>query len=432
MDLEEYRRRARTWLEANAQDGPDGRAGGASDPGGVAAAKEFMAKLYDAGYSGITWPAEWGGQGLTQAEERAFAAEAAAFTLPTYVFSIGLGMCGPTLVDLGTDAQRRRHLRPLLRGEEIWCQLFSEPAAGSDVAALQTRAAATDGGWVVDGQKVWTSVAQHADWGLLLARTDPDVPKHKGLTMFIVDMHAPGVTVRPLRDMTGRAHFNEIFFDGVHIPAENVVGRVGDGWNCAVTTLLHERLSIAGGVGMGGQKDNPVAFEALRRTADTADPVVRDRLVELHIRSRALALFNQRLAQETKAGIFPGARGSAAKLLLAELTMFQADLATSLAGPEAVAWIEDGPGDASPGGTGNGEGPGVGTGDGAGGDGGTAGGDGGLAHAVSLAPAMALGGGTNEIMRNIVSERVLNLPPEPRTDKNVPFKELRTSGEAPR
>ncbi|GIH99548.1 acyl-CoA dehydrogenase family protein [Planobispora takensis] len=398
MDLEDYRQRARAWLEANA---PGDRPEGAPDESGVAAAKAFMAKLYDAGYSGITWPQQWGGQGLTQAEERAFAAEAARFTLPTYVFSIGLGMCGPTLVDLGTDEQRGRFIRPLLRGEEIWCQLFSEPGAGSDVAALQTRATATDGGWVVDGQKVWTSVAQHADWGLLLTRTDVEVPKHKGLTMFVVDMHAPGVTVRPLRDMTGRAHFNEIFFDGVHIPAENLVGQVGDGWSCAVTTLLHERLSISSGVGMGGQKDNPVAFDALRTTVDTGDPVVRDQLVELYVRSRALALFNQRLAQETKAGIFPGARGSAAKLLLAELTMFQADLATSLAGPEAVAHPAEG------------------------------GYGGGLANAISLAPAMALGGGTNEIMRNIVGERVLNLPPEPRTDKNVPFKDLKTSGGLP-
>ncbi|MGC5011962.1 acyl-CoA dehydrogenase family protein [Streptosporangium sp. DT93] len=392
MNLQEYRRDARAWLTANVG---NTEVEAAPDAGGVTAAQSFMARLYDAGYSGITWPGEWGGQGLTQAEERAFAEEAKDFTLPTYVFSIGLGMCGPTLVDLGTPEQKARHLRPLLRGEEIWCQLFSEPGAGSDVAALQTRAVRTEDGWRVTGQKVWTSVAQHASYGLLLTRTDVDVPKHKGLTMFIVDMRAPGVTVRPLRDMTGRAHFNEIFFDDVHIPEENLVGQVNDGWSCAVTTLLHERLSISSGVGMGGQKDNPVAFDALRRTTDTSDPVVRDALVELHIRSRALALFNQRLSQETKAGIFPGARGSAAKLLLAELTMFQADLATSLAGPEAVAYEEGG---------------------------------GGLAEALSLAPAMALGGGTNEIMRNIVGDRVLNLPPEPRLDKNVPFKDLTVNG----
>jgi alkylation response protein AidB-like acyl-CoA dehydrogenase len=383
VDLAEYRRAAREWLRDNVP------ADDQSGPDAVARAREFMAKLYDAGYSGITWPKQWGGQGLTQAEERAFAAEARDHTLPTYVFSIGLGMTGPTLVDRGTDAQRERFVRPLLRGEEIWCQLFSEPGAGSDVASLQTRAVRDGDTWVVNGQKVWTSVAHHADWGLLLARTDVDVPKHRGLTMFVVDMHHPGVTVRPLKDMSGRANFNEIFFDNVTIPDEHRIGEVNDGWSVAVTTLLHERLSISAGVGMGGQKDNPATFEALRESVDTGDPIVRDQLVELHIRSRALALFNQRLAQETRAGIFPGARGSAAKLLLAELTLFQADLATQLVGPESV--VGDHP----------------------------------LSRAISMAPGMALGGGTNEIMRNIVGDRVLGLPPEPRVDKTVPFKDLK-------
>ncbi|MFI6904984.1 acyl-CoA dehydrogenase family protein [Nonomuraea sp. NPDC050394] len=373
MNLDEYRREARAWLAENARE---------DDP------KAFMARLHDAGYSGITWPEQWGGQGLTQAEERAFAAEARHHNLPTYVFSIGLGMCGPTILDRGSDEQRARFLRPLLRGEHVWCQLFSEPGAGSDVASLQTKAERDGDGWVVNGQKVWTSVAQHADWGLLLARTDVDVPKHKGLTMFAVDMHHPGVTVKPLKDMTGHARFNEIFFDDVTIPDADRIGEVNDGWGVAVTTLLHERLSISAGVGMSGQRDNPVSFEALRDKLDTGDPYVRDQLVELHIRSRALSLFNQRLSQETRAGVFPGARGSAAKLLLAELTMFQADLATSLAGPGAVT-------------------------------------DDGLSQAIALAPALALGGGTNEIMRNIVGDRVLGLPPEPRVDKTVPFKDLK-------
>ncbi|MEV4174155.1 acyl-CoA dehydrogenase family protein [Nonomuraea sp. NPDC049709] len=388
MNLADYRRAAGAWLQENApsDDYPE--------TDGIAHAKDFMAKLYDAGYSGITWPERWGGQGLTQAEERAFAEAAAGYTLPTYVFSIGLGMTGPTIVDRGTDAQRERFVRPLLRGEEIWCQLFSEPGAGSDVASLQTRAERDGDHWIVNGQKVWTSVAHHADWGLLLTRTDVEVPKHKGLTMFVVDMHHPGVTVRPLKDMSGRANFNEIFFDNVTIPDEHRVGEVNDGWSVAVTTLLHERLSISAGVGMGGQKDNPTSLEALRRAVDTADPLVRDQLVELHIRSRALALFNQRLAQETKAGIFPGARGSAAKLLLAELTLFQADLATQLVGPEAA--LAGHP----------------------------------LARAISMAPGMALGGGTNEIMRNIVGDRVLGLPPEPRVDKTVPFKDLKVGTQA--
>ncbi|MGP4098223.1 acyl-CoA dehydrogenase family protein [Nonomuraea sp. KM90] len=388
MNLADYRRAAGAWLQENvpSDDYPE--------TDGIAHAKDFMAKLYDAGYSGITWPERWGGQGLTQAEERAFAEAAAGYTLPTYVFSIGLGMTGPTIVDRGTDAQRERFVRPLLRGEEIWCQLFSEPGAGSDVASLQTRAERDGDHWIVNGQKVWTSVAHHADWGLLLARTDVEVPKHKGLTMFVVDMHHPGVTVRPLKDMSGRANFNEIFFDNVTIPDEHRVGEVNDGWSVAVTTLLHERLSISAGVGMGGQKDNPTSLEALRRAVDTADPLVRDQLVELHIRSRALALFNQRLAQETRAGIFPGARGSAAKLLLAELTLFQADLATQLVGPEAA--LAGHP----------------------------------LARAISMAPGMALGGGTNEIMRNIVGDRVLGLPPEPRVDKTVPFKDLKVGTQA--
>jgi alkylation response protein AidB-like acyl-CoA dehydrogenase len=383
VNLDEYRHAARAWLLENAPAGDSPE----TDP--VTRAKDFMARLYDAGYSGITWPARWGGQGLTQAEERAFAAAARDFTLPTYVFSIGLGMTGPTLVDRGTDEQRERFVRPLLRGEEIWCQLFSEPGAGSDVASLQTRAVRDGDDWIVNGQKVWTSVAHHADWGLLLARTDVEVPKHKGLTMFVVDMRHPGVTIRPLKDMTGRANFNEIFFDDVPIPDAHRVGEVNDGWSVAVTTLLHERLSISAGVGMGQGKDDPTSLAALRQVVDTTDPLVRDELVELHIRSRALALFNQRLSQETKAGIFPGARGSAAKLLLAELYLYQADLATRLVGPEAVVGGHP------------------------------------LAQAISMAPGMSLGGGTNEIMRNIIGDRVLNLPPEPRVDKTVPFKDLK-------
>ncbi|MEV0821059.1 acyl-CoA dehydrogenase family protein [Nonomuraea rubra] len=388
MNLADYRRAAGEWLRENVptDDYPEAD--------GIARAKEFMAKLYDAGYSGITWPKEWGGQGLTQAEERVFAEEARDYTLPTYIFSIGLGMTGPTIVDRGSDAQRERFVRPLLRGEEVWCQLFSEPGAGSDVASLQTRAVRDGDHWIVNGQKVWTSVAHHADWGLLLARTDVDVPKHKGLTMFVIDMHHPGVTVRPLKDMSGRANFNEIFFDNVPIPDEHRVGEVNDGWSVAVTTLLHERLSISAGVGMGQQKDHPASLEALRQALDTSDPLVRDELVELHVRNRALALFNQRLAQETRAGVFPGARGSAAKLLLAELTLYQADLATRLVGPETA--LADHP----------------------------------LARAISMAPGMALGGGTNEIMRNIVGDRVLGLPPEPRVDKTVPFKDLKVGTQA--
>ena len=383
-DIDEYGRKARAWLEKETVGLP-------ADPG-TDTARAFMAKLYDAGYSGITWPKEYGGQGLSAAEERAFNLAAKDVTLPVNVFGIGLGMCGPTLVSIGSEEQKRRYIRPLLRGEEIWCQMFSEPGAGSDVASLQTRAVLDGDTWVVNGQKVWTSVARSADYGLLIARTDPDAPKHRGITMFIVDMHDPGVTVRPLRDMTGTSHFNEIFFDDVRVPADQVVGEVHNGWQAAVTTLLHERVSI----GMGGTRtERPASFAALSAAAGerglTADPAVRDRLLDLYIKERAFELLNARMTQELKAGINPGARGSVVKLLLADLTQYGPDVASEIFGPETVAYEDEGK----------------------------------IAAALSWAPALALGGGTNEIMRNIIGDRVLGLPREPQVDRDVPFRDLK-------
>ncbi|MFC5748607.1 acyl-CoA dehydrogenase family protein [Actinomadura rugatobispora] len=383
-DLDEYGRRARAWLEANAR--------GLPRDADLTTAKTFMAALYDAGYSGITWPAEYGGQGLSAAEERAFQEAARDLTLPIAPFGIGLGMCGPTLISIGTEEQKRRHIRPMLRGEEIWCQMFSEPGAGSDVASLQTRAVLDGDTWVVNGQKVWTSAARLADYGLLIARTDPDVPKHQGITMFVIDMHDPGVTVRPLRDMTGDAHFNEIFFDDVRVAPDQVVGEVNGGWSAAVTTLLHERVSIGTGA---ARIERPASYaamaEAARERGLPADPAVRDQLVDLYLAERAFDLFNARLAQEARAGIQPGARGSVAKLLLAELTMTGADVASEILGPDAVASE----------------------------------GRGSIAAALSFAPGMALGGGTNEIMRNIIGDRVLGLPREPQVDRGVPFRDLK-------
>ena len=378
--MDDYLEAAHAWLAANVSADAEPR--------------EFMARLYDAGYSGITWPQEYGGQGLSAAEERAFQQAAKDHSLPIAVFGIGLGMCGPTILSLGTEEQKRRYIRPLLRGEQIWCQMFSEPGAGSDVASLQTRAVRvadadgepSDGGaWVVNGQKVWTSVARSADFGLLIARTDPDVPKHQGITMFVLDMHDPGVTVRPLRDMTGQSHFNEIFIDDVRIEPDCVIGQVNGGWQAAVTTLLHERVSI----GMGAARtERPASYTAVARQALdrglTADPAVRDLLAGLYVKERAFELLNAKMTQEVKAGINPGARGSVVKLLLADLTQY---------GPEVAAEI--------------------------------LGLDDQLATALSWAPGMALGGGTNEIMRNIIGDRVLGLPREPQADRDVPFRELK-------
>ncbi|MBC3193581.1 acyl-CoA dehydrogenase family protein [Pseudonocardia sp. C8] len=389
--LQEYRRALRTWLEKHAP----GPVAGLSGEEYLRTAREFQAALHDAGYAGITWPREMGGQGLGQAEQQVFADEAAAYDLPLYPFMIGMGMCGPTVVDLGTAEQQRRYLPPLLRGEEIWCQLFSEPGAGSDVASLQTRAVRDGDRWVVNGQKVWTTNAQFADFGALLARTDPDRPKHAGLTMFVVDMHAPGVTVRPLKDMSGRAPFNEVYFDDVEIPAQDVLGEIGGGWAAAVTMLGHERVSIGG---RQRARSNPLEFASLaelaRRTGAGRDPVRRDRLAELYAHERALELLNVRMRQEAAAGRSPGARGSVAKLAGALQARRAIEVAGEIAGADAVAWD---PGDERAAE---------------------------LALAINSAPASSIAGGTNEIQRSIIGERILGLPKEPQVDRDVPFRDL--------
>jgi alkylation response protein AidB-like acyl-CoA dehydrogenase len=390
--IEEYRGSVRAWLRAHAP----APAVGLSAEQQLRRAREFQAALHDAGYAGITWPQEVGGQGLSPAEQQVFSDEAAEYDLPTYPFTIGMGMCGPTLVDLGTTEQKRRYLPKLLRGEEIWCQLFSEPGAGSDVAGLQTRAVADGDHWVVNGQKVWTTNAQFADFGALLARTDPDRPKHAGLTMFIVDMHAAGVTVRPLKDMSGRAPFNEVYFDDVRIPVENVIGEVGRGWQAAVTMLGHERVSIGA---TRKPKSNPLDVASLvelaRRAGVAHVPAQRERLAELYAHERALELLNARMRQETTAGEPPGARGSVAKLAGALLLRRAVRVAGEIAGAAAVAWEPDDARAAE------------------------------LALAVNAAPASGIAGGTNEIQHNIIGERVLGLPKEPQVDRDVPFRELK-------
>jgi alkylation response protein AidB-like acyl-CoA dehydrogenase len=388
----EYRSRVREWLGANV---PPPTAG-LPPAEYLRVAKEYQAALFAAGFAGITWPREVGGQGLGQAEQQVFAEEAAELDLPTYPLLIGMGMCGPTLVDLGTPEQKQRYLPPLLRGDEVWCQLFSEPGAGSDVAGLQTRAERTDDGWVLNGQKVWTTNAQWADFGAVLARTDPDQPKHAGITMFVLDMRAPGVTVRPLRDMSGKSPFNEVYLDDVHLPADSVIGEVGRGWQAAVTMLGHERVSIGGS---RPSRSAALAFDAVlalaRREGATTDPSQRERLAELYAHERALELLNARMRQEAQAGKPPGARGSVAKLAAAVQLRRAIAVVGELAGADVVAWDPD--------------------------DGDSAG----LAQGINSAPASSIAGGTNEVQHNIIGERILGLPKEPQVDRDVPFRELR-------
>jgi alkylation response protein AidB-like acyl-CoA dehydrogenase len=394
LSVTDFRNRARAWLEQNGPrrggDGELGEAGRAD----IATQKAFQARLYDAGFAGITWPKQYGGQGLTNAEQIAFTQVARDFALPVGAFVIGLGMPGPTILELGTEQQKQRYLPRLLRGEEIWCQLFSEPSGGSDVAALITTAVRDGDGWVLNGQKVWTSGAQYSDYGAVIARTDPAVPKHNGITMFIVDMHAPGVTVRPLKVATGATPFNEVFFDQVRLPADSVIGEVDDGWRAAVIMLRNERVAIGT---MAAPRTSPLSYDSLSglaaRLGAGADAGLRRKLAELYARERSVQLFGQLLREEAMAGRDPGPRGSVAKLAGAELGIFASQVALEVLGPAAAASDSA---DVRA-----------------------------VLNAVISAPGGSIAGGTNEIQRNIIGERVLGLPKDPGVDRSTPFNQLR-------
>jgi alkylation response protein AidB-like acyl-CoA dehydrogenase len=395
QSVEEFRSRARAWLEANApRRGSDGGGDEGPDQVGIREQKAFQAKLFDAGFAGITWPREYGGQGLTNAEQIAFSEEARNFALPTSAFLIGLGMPGPTILECGTEEQKKRYLPKMLRGEEIWCQLFSEPSAGSDVASLTTTAVRDGDEWILNGQKVWTSGAHYSDFGAVITRTDPTVPKHAGITMFILDMHSAGVTVRPLKVATGAAPFNEVFFDQVRLPAGSVIGEVNKGWSAAVTMLRHERVTIGTSA---VPRTSPLAYDSLSRLAARlgrgTDAELGRRLAELYARERAVRLFGQMLREEAMAGRDPGPRGSVAKLAGAELGQFAAEVAGHVLGAGVVGFDSE---EIAA-----------------------------VATAIVGAPGGSIAGGTNEIQRNIIGERVLGLPKDPGVDRDTPFNQLR-------
>jgi alkylation response protein AidB-like acyl-CoA dehydrogenase len=299
----------------------------------------------------------------------------------------------PTMIEFGTDAQRERYVAKALRGEEIWSQLFSEPGAGSDVASLQMRAERDGDEWILNGQKVWTTGAQLSDFGAVIARTNPDNPKHRGITMFVIDFKAPGVEIRPLRQMNGGSGFNEVFFTDVRIPDANRIGEVDDGWRCAVAMLMNERVAIGSGGGGGRGAGVKPLVELARRRGLLGDPVVRQGLADVYIRTQIMGFIGQRTRAAVKAGKAPGPEGSIAKLAGALLARITSDLAISIAGAGGQAW-ED-PRESR------------------------------WALTVLSAPASRIAGGTDEVQRNIIGERVLGLPKEPQIDRDVPFKELR-------
>jgi alkylation response protein AidB-like acyl-CoA dehydrogenase len=350
---------------------------------GIDRAKEWQARAADDGWAAVAWPREYGGRGVSLAQEIVYHQERARFDVPDHQFRIGIVLAGPTLIAHGTDEQKTRWLPPMLRGEEIWCQLFSEPVAGSDLASLRTAAVRDGDDWIVNGQKVWSSGAHHSQFGMLLARTDPDVAKHKGITYFGLDMRSPGIEVRPLRQLTGGAHFNEVFFTDVRVPDSDRIGDVNAGWGVAQTTLLNERAAIAQLVGEGtiakGLAELARRAEAAGRPG-RSDPRVRQEIAAIAIEEAILRYIGFRIVTAFSRGSFPGPEASVAKLAIARLMKRGADVALQLGGMDAVTGAPD------------------------------------LrdwALSFLVAPSLRIAGGSDEIQRNIIGERVLGLPKEP-------------------
>jgi alkylation response protein AidB-like acyl-CoA dehydrogenase len=363
----------------------------------LAKAKAWRAARWDAGLGWITGPTELGGRGLSSAHEKAYDALEARYVVPDQrFFGIGFGMIAPTLLAHGTDEVRRRYLPAMYRGDIVACQLFSEPGAGSDLAGLQSRAERDGDEWRITGQKVWTSGAQYSDIGEVICRTDADQPKHRGLTGFVVDMKAPGVEVRPLRQMTGGASFNEVFFTDLRVPDSHRLGDVNQGWTVALTTLMNERASIGGGgggSGLGSGQNSIVGLtEMLRRFGLSDHPVYRQKLMSLYSDMYVARLNNQRALDKIKAGQLPGPELSIAKLSLTANLTNMAELVAEVLGPRITA-------DTGEWGTFSWAGYLLGT------------------------PGMRIAGGTDEVMRNIIGERVLGLPKEPGDNAKVPFRE---------
>ncbi len=364
----------------------------------------FLQARFDAGLGWIHFPAGLGGQNAPRALQSlvddGFAAAGAPDNNPRRI-GIGLGMAAPTILAFGTPEQRERFLRPLWTGEEVWCQLFSEPGAGSDLAGLATRAVRDGDDWVVNGQKVWTSMAHEARWGILIARTDPDVPKHRGLTYFVLDMTDPGVEVRPLRQITGEAEFNEVFLTDVRIPDAHRLGAVGEGWLVAQTTLMNERVAIGGAAVPREGGTIGLVTELWRNRPELRTPGLHDALMRLWVDAEAARLTGIRLRQQLAAGQ-PGPEGSAAKLVFARLNQEISALELELLGGEGLRyddWTMRRPISVDFAGRSAG-------------------------YRYLRAKGNSIEGGTSEILRNIIAERVLGLPPEIRLDKDVAWKDV--------
>ncbi|HET7343973.1 MAG TPA: acyl-CoA dehydrogenase [Methylomirabilota bacterium] len=387
-DQEKFRERVRSWLKSNIP--PEWKSLGSTEvprPEAYEFLRKWQGKLHEGGLIGVTWPKEYGGQGLTFVEEMILHEEMSLQKAPPMLNVLGVGMAGPTIIAYGTEEQKKRYPAKILSCEEIWCQGYSEPNAGSDLASLQTRAVRDGEHYVINGQKVWTSLAHMADWMMLLARTDPDVPRHKGITYFLLDMHAPGVSVKPLKQITGDAEFNEVFFDNVRVHERQVLGGVNNGWAVGLTTLMYERLAL----GFGLQVRLRIALESLiemaRRVEKTGrvitkDPVMRQKLVQLWIDTEALKYTGARAITKLLKGELPGPEASTGKMGWVETHQRLQELAMEIEGP--YSQLTKGSDRAVDGGV--------------------------WQYGFLRSRANSIEGGTTEVQKNIIGERVLGLP----------------------
>ncbi len=384
-EAEAFREKARSFLETHCISSPT-----------FEQSQAYFKALADEGLGGIVYPKDFGGAGLTKDHDKIFREVAAAFPAMNSDFIISHGMCLPVLNDFGTEEQKRAYMPDCIAGQTLWCQMFSEPGAGSDVASLQTKAERDGDEWIINGQKVWTTLAHKSDYGVIIARTDPDVVKHAGISMFILPMDAPGVEVRPIHQIDGGSHFNEVFFTDVRIPVDNLLGELNNGWNQSTAMLMYERVAI-GTIG-GGSIKQPT-FEMLKKAAAAGDrlddPTVRQDLMRIYSMETTKSLVSLRTRAEMQAGRAPGPGGSIGKLFGSVIAWRTRELAANLLGPGSVAWDTD-----------------------------DAGGDKLSSYTLNSFQS-SIAGGTDEIQRNIIGDRVLGLPRDISVDKGVPFRELK-------
>ena len=395
-----FRLEVREWLKNNANQ--DKKSAGYvldEEDGALSRAREWQAKKAEAGYAAITWPEEYGGLGGTSIQSVIYSQEEAKYNVPTGFFDIGLGMCIPTMMAWATKEQNERFVEPALYGKEIWCQLFSEPSAGSDVAGVRTKAEKDGDDWIINGQKVWTSGAHYCDFGIIVVRTDPNVPKHKGLSFFFLDMKSPGIEIKPIRQISGGSNFNEVFFTDVRVPDSQRLGEVGEGWKVALTTLMNERLAI----GVPKSADYPSLTQLAKDVILNNKPaikndLVRSKIADWYVQSEGLKYTKMRSLTSLSKGETPGPESSIGKVVSAPKMQDLASFAMDLQGAAGI--LNDPDID--------------------------------LMHSIfqnqwMSAAGYRIAGGTDEILRNIVAERVLGLPQDIRVDKTAPFNELASS-----